>query len=61
MLGQGTLGTYLMYGAISLLLLVFLVMFLRLAVMLSLLFLSPAAAVWRRITGRPDGRKIRDI
>jgi hypothetical protein len=51
MVGETSLGTYGAYSAICLLLLVFVVMFVRLAIMLSLLFLSPAAQVGRRLTG----------
>lgn len=51
MLGDPGIGTYLMYAGIVLLLLLFIVMFLRLAFMLSLLFLSPIATVLRRFRG----------
>lgn len=49
MLGETTLGTYAMYAALILLALVMLFLFLRVAVWLSLLFISPIADVLRRI------------
>ena len=52
MLGESNFGIYVAYGAICLFLLIVIVMFVRLAIMLSLLFLSPAAEVGRRLTGR---------
>jgi hypothetical protein len=52
MLGESNFGIYVAYGAICLFLLIVIVMFVRLAIMLSLLFLSPAAEVARRLTGR---------
>ena len=49
MLGETTWGTWIAYGVIALFLLLLMAIVLRQAVLMSLLFLSPAATVWRRI------------
>lgn len=51
-MGEATVGTYIAYGVIVLFLLVVVAMFIRFAAMVSLLLLSPAAAVLRRLRGR---------
>lgn len=51
-----TIGTYFFYGALCLLLLIIVLMMLRFAIMVSLLFISPAAAVGRFL-GRLVGRR----
>jgi len=51
MLGETTFGTYVFHGALSLLLLVMVGLFLRYALMFSLLLVAPIAAVLRRIRG----------
>ena len=51
MLGETTLGTYVMYGALILLLVVMVVMVVRVLGWLSLLFIDPIAEIMRRIPG----------
>ena len=51
MQGGSGLGTYTAYAVIWLFLLLVVVLFLRIAVLLSLLFLAPAASVLRRVPG----------
>ena len=51
MLGETTIGTYIAYAGFILLLLIFVLAFLRLAIMLSLLFLKPGAMFLRRLRG----------
>lgn len=50
MLGQTTFGTYVACIGTTLILLIFVVMFARLAMMLSLLFTSPTARLVRSLT-----------
>jgi len=50
-LGETTLGTYVMYGALVLLLVVMVVMAVRVLAWLSLLFIAPIAEILQRIPG----------
>ena len=49
MLGETTLGTWVMYGALILLLVVMVVLVVRVLVWLSLLFISPIADILRQV------------
>ena len=49
MLGETTLGTWVMYGALILMLVVMVVLVVRVLVWLSLLFISPIADILRQV------------
>lgn len=48
------LGLWIAYGAIGLFLLLITVMFLRVAVLAAMLWLSPLASLWRRLRGKRE-------